>query len=161
MHDTPIDDEAILADLEGLAGGAAPGQQGQPMSGDVVLADPVAQLPKEYVLAGQMIIGMFANKAAPNWPIDAEMQTEWANAFAACANDLAPGGIGNIENWGPWGKLAFASGMVALAGMDMSTMTLRPMHKPDPREQQHQHAARPAEFSTGGQGGGGDFTTAG
>lgn len=161
-HDVNINEDAILSELDQMAAEPPGQQQGTSVSGEVVPAEQPQQIPREYIMAGQMIIGMFANRMAPNWPIDAEMQKDWAESFAACANELAPGGLGNIDNWGPWAKLAFASGMVAVAGLDMQTMTIRPMQKPDPKKQQQQQQARPGEFVTGGQpGGGGEFTTAG
>ena len=61
-----------------------------------------------------------------------DIQQEWAEALAGCLEQLFPGGLANIANWGPWAKLAYASVMWGMCGMDYQTMTIKPLRTPPP-----------------------------
>jgi len=145
MHDVNFDPEAVDAAFGEFEQGAA----AAPAGGQLV---PAAADSDGWIDAARLAAGMLADGIAPNWQITREAREEWAVALAACLEDLAPGGLGNMANWGPWPKLAFASATIALAGFDLSTGKFKPL-KPQPPEQAQAQAARPKApqgFTTGG-----------
>lgn len=93
----------------------------------MVLAEPTES---EWLAMAKMAAQILANSVCPNWGVPPETQMEWAEALAGCLDQLFPGGLANIANWGPWAKLAYASVMWGLCGMDYSTMTLKPLREP-------------------------------
>lgn len=163
-HDVTIDDDGINAALGELAGSG----QSAPLTGQMMPPPgdepPPESTPSEYVMLSKMLAGIIANRVCPNWEVPGDTQTEWAEALAECLNELFPGGLGNIENWGPWAKLAFASGSFAMCGIDMTTMSLKPLHPVDDEEEAGQPPPPPPQqnqFTTAGEPktSSGNFTT--
>lgn len=72
---------------------------------------------------------------ATNWTIPKESGDKFAQALAECADQLMPGGLGNMEAWGPWAKLAFAAGMIVVPNIDMETWRIKPLRPVPPEEE--------------------------
>lgn len=72
---------------------------------------------------------------ATNWTIPKETGDQFAQALAECADQLMPGGLGNMEAWGPWAKLAFAAGMIVVPNIDMETWRIKPLRPVPPEEE--------------------------
>lgn len=126
MHDVTIDDDAIAAGFgEFEAVEEQPRQPGQ--NGGMVLQEPK---PSEWAAMAKMAAEILANQVCPNWNVPPETRKEWADALAACLDQLFPGGLANIANWGPWAKLAYASVMWGLCGVDYENMGLKPLRAP-------------------------------
>lgn len=130
MHDVKIDEDKIFAAM------------------DAVTAAPVARVPAVitqdqggapdldgWLMPCRFAASFLAHKVCPAWGVPEDVQAQWAEALAECANDLMPGGLANIEAWGPWGKLAFASGLWVMAGLDLQTMKLKPLHEVTAQDQ--------------------------
>lgn len=142
-HDVTIDDDAIDQ-------GFAEFEQDQPAKAatGVLLPEPT---PSEWVAIARMAATMLANAVTPNWQVPNDVRDEWAAALAGCLEQLFPGGLANIANWGPWAKLAYASVMWGMCGVDFSTGTLKPLRPPKDGEdgQQQQQAQAAAPVSAG------------
>lgn len=124
MHDVKIDEEGIGAEFDAAAAGVAPGAPGA-----------AGQAPEVLPPAGEawrpvtgLVAGVINAKLCPAWDVPQETRDQWADALGECLEQLMPGGLGNVEAWGPWGKLAFASSMWVLAGFDPETMTIKPRY---------------------------------
>lgn len=138
-HEVTIDDEAVDAGFAEFESDTGPAKSVQ----GVMLPEPTAN---EWKAIAKMAATMLANAVTPNWQVPAETQNEWADALAGCLDQLFPGGLANIANWGPWAKLAYASVMWGLCGIDYSTGMLKPLRVQ--AEGEGQEGA-----GTGGQGG--------
>lgn len=125
MHEVSIDDDAALAAIDEIAGGGpGPAVAG---GGHLVLQEPT---PSEWKQMAKMAAQLLANAVTPNWKVPQDVQDQWADALADCLDQLFPGGLANIANWGPWAKLAYASVMWGLCGVDFATGTLLPPREP-------------------------------
>lgn len=122
LHDVSIDESAIES---GFGEFEAVDEQ-RPAAG-MVLQEPK---PSEWAAMAKMASEILARQVCPNWQVPEETRQEWAEALAACLDQLFPGGLANIANWGPWAKLAYASVMWGMCGIDYSTMTLKPLREP-------------------------------
>lgn len=125
MHDVTIDDAAIdqgFAEFEAVdeKPGAAP------VTG-LAVQD---QAQNEWAPVAKMLSQILTGQVCPNWQVPDDTRQEWADALAGCLDQLFPGGLGNIANWGPWAKLAYSSGLLVMCGVDFSTMTLKPLRAP-------------------------------
>lgn len=142
-----LDAEAIARELPPIPGtpagtpapGAAPtGQAPAALGPDPMHAwGSVAQMAVDILVKGVV---------APNWTIEDPPRKDLIEAVAGVLNDLMPGGLGAVDSWGPYGKLVFACGAVAMANFDASTMTLKPLRKrPAKPKPADQAPARPAD----------------
>lgn len=125
-HDVTIDDDAVDAAFSEFESGA-PGAGAPPGAGQLMPPEPT---PSEWQQIAKMAAQLMANAITPNWDVPAEVQDQWAEAFAGCLDQLFPGGLANIANWGPWAKLAYASVMWGMCGVDLQTGTLKPLRPP-------------------------------
>lgn len=144
MHDVRIDEAGIAAAFDarvlGMAPAAAPGA--------MVQAVPAYEA---WQPVTRLVASVLANKVCPAWEVAPEIQHQWADALGECMEQLMPGGLANIEAWGPWGKLAFASGLWVMAGFDPDTMTIKPRYPvdpDDPDQQQKAPAIRGGSYTT-------------
>jgi hypothetical protein len=64
---------------------------------------------------------------APNWTIEEAHAQIVEDALCDVLDDLLPGGLKNIDQWGPYAKLAFGCGCIALANFDWTTKHLKPL----------------------------------
>ena len=128
MHEVMIDEDAALSAIDELAGGGTVSAPGQPQ-GQLVITEPTLS---EWMQIAKMAAQILAHRVTPNWEVPPEVQQEWAEALAGCLDQLFPGGLANIANWGPWAKLAYASVMWGMCGMDYQTMTMKPLREPQP-----------------------------
>lgn len=128
MHNVEIDLEQIHATFDQYA------DQVETLQGEHIAAgdDAPGAHRSAWAKPARLVAGFLAHQVAPNWSIPESDMDEWADALAHCADQLMPGGMGNVESWGPWGKLFFASVSVALCGLDMETLTIRPLRAPKP-----------------------------
>lgn len=92
--------------------------------------DPEQEAGESWSTAANFIAGFLNAKICPNWEVDEATQQKWADALAVCLEDLFPGGLGGMDNWGPWPKLAFATGTWVMCGIDFQTMKFKPLHPP-------------------------------
>lgn len=115
----------------GFAALAAKAEGAAPAPGTPTPTSPTADEWRMPVMAG---IELFAAQA-PNWTIEGEHKQMVADALTQILNDLWPGGLGNIDQWGPYAKLAFAAGAIALANFDWSTRKLKPLQRPQPEKE--------------------------
>lgn len=130
MHSVEIDHDQIRATFDQYA------DSGAPLEGDHIPAGEEATPHRSaWEKPARLVARMLAHHIAPNWNIPEADQDEWAVAIAECADQLMPGGMGNVESWGPWGKLLFASANVALCGLDFETLTIRPLRAPEPEQE--------------------------
>lgn len=126
-HEVTIDEEKARAVFDELAGGASAGAEGAPVGsggGELVLHEPTEG---EWLQIARMAAGLIAGAVTPNWSVPDNVREDWAQALAGCLDQLFPGGLGNIANWGPWAKLAYASVMWGMCGMDYETFKLKPL----------------------------------
>jgi len=86
-------------------------------------------------------------KVTPNWEVPDTKVQKFADALARVGNKVLPGGIVNVDNWGPWGQLAAAAGACAMCGIDWQTLTLKPLSvDPDTDEE---NTGEPDQTSSG------------
>lgn len=78
---------------------------------------------------------------ATNWTIPKDAGDALANALAECADQLMPGGLGNMDAWGPWAKLAFAAGMVIMPNIDLERGRIKPLQPEPPQEEKAKEPA--------------------
>lgn len=126
-HAVEVDEEAIRAALDEHAApppGVSPDEPPQPTAA-VPAPDPEA-----WRKPCELLASIIAHKGCPNWQVPPDTQQQWAGALAACLGQMWPGGIGNIERWGPWSKLAFASLVWAFAGFDVERFAFKPLAPP-------------------------------
>lgn len=121
MHAVNIDEAAIEAGFNEYA-----------VEGEFIprgAAGPEQPAPEEkpWLAPARMVASIIANGVAPNWEIPADIREDWADALADCADDLMPGGLANIANWGPWARLAFSSGALLMCGIDYEDMKFKPL----------------------------------
>lgn len=126
-HEVTVDESAVDAVFSQFEGEQKQGNAEPGPGNGMVLAEPTES---EWLAMAKMAAQILANSVCPNWSVPPETQMEWAEALAGCLDQLFPGGLANIANWGPWAKLAYASVMWGLCGMDYSTMTLKPLRAP-------------------------------
>lgn len=127
MHNVEIDEATIDAVFDRY-------EQQADVTGEHIPAGDPEPIRSAWEKPARLAARFLANQVAPNWDIQPEDQDEWAQAVAECMDGLMPGGMGNIESWGPWGKLAFATGNIVLCGLDWETMSLKPLHITDDQE---------------------------
>lgn len=138
-HDVTINEDAVSSvfdEFEAVPDSEAPRAPG----GAVALAEPT---PSQWAAMAKMAAEILANQVCPNWEVPPETRQEWADALAACLDQLFPGGLGNIANWGPWAKLAYVSVMWGMCGIDYKTMRMKPLREPiegEAEETGHQDA---------------------
>lgn len=164
LHHVEIDEEAAKLTFAKFgksqeyipAGNQLPPPQGESESIEPPPSEDNWQKPAE--LLAMVING----KLVPAWEVPEEEWQKWAEALSDCLEQLFPGGIGNIDSWGPWAKLAFASGSIAVAGIDFETMTFKPRH-PVEEEAEEVTPGEPAndEVPRPAQGSGGSFVIGG
>ncbi len=110
-----------------------------------------------------MVAQFLAYQGTPAWEVPEEIQQGWAAALSGVLDKMFPGGPAGVENWGPWAVLLMASGKWVLCGIDLRTMTIKPLREqpeeapPVPHEGEGDHSA-PGAVTTGG---GAGFSTGG
>lgn len=139
---TPKVDPDVVAGfdrLESMANdGAAPAAAAAPGTGtDIAVAG------QPWLEEAGVLVEVLANGVAPNWTVTGEGKVMIAAALAKVLNKYMPGGLGMIEQFGPWAELAAAVGVVALGNMDWQQMKLRPL-KPEPEPEPEPPSAPPA-----------------
>lgn len=149
-HDVVVDEPAVLAAIEARAGGDVPAPT------DTPAASPA---PPGWVNESQLAASFLAHKVCPAWDVPIEVQQQWAEALAGCANQLMPGGLANIEKWGPWGKLFFASVTWVMCGFDMEQFGFKPLHIPPAKPAGQARIDDNAEAAAPKQSGGPGFST--
>lgn len=126
MHAVEIDHDQINATFDQYA------ENVETLQGEHIAAgDETGPHRSAWEKPARLAARFLAHQVAPNWNISEQDQDEWAAALAQCADQLMPGGMGNVESWGPWGKLLFASVNVALCGLDFETLSIRPLRAPE------------------------------
>lgn len=126
-HPVPVDEPGALAALDtkgkqDAAPGDSPGDTPKiPDAPDGAPKGEAWRVPCEFAAS------FLAHKITPAWEVDADTQKQWAHALAECADSMMPGGVGNVENWGPWGKLFFATGAWCMCGFDMERFKFKPL----------------------------------
>lgn len=137
QHPVVVDDENIAAAL-GDDDDLAPDDAALADAADEAMAqraagvDPAPDDPNAWRGESRLAASFMAHKIFPNWNIPADIQEGWAEAVRECANDLFPGGLGNVDKWGPWAKLMFASIAWAMVGFDMEKFAFKPLTPPPP-----------------------------
>lgn len=124
QHDVVIDEPAVMAAIEARAEDSPPAITDAPAS---------SPEPAGWVNESQLAASFLANKICPAWEVPVDIQQQWAEALAACANQLMPGGLANVEKWGPWGKLFFVSAAWAMCGFDMERFGFKPLQLAPPK----------------------------
>ena len=133
-HPVQVDEATIASAFdakEAQADAAAP----EAMAAAMPVANPEAWLP-----AARFGASFLAHKFCPAWEVPTVVQEDWAAALAECLDQLMPGGMDNIENWGPWSKLAFASATWAMCGFDMERFGFKPLQQKLPPPEAEQSA---------------------
>lgn len=143
MHDVKIDEAGIAAAFDSRAAGLSIAPGASAPGAMVETAPPVSEA---WQPVTRLIASVMANKVCPAWEVAAEVQHQWADALGECLDQLMPGGLANIDAWGPWGKLAFASGLWVMAGFDMQTMKLKPRFPPDPADMEQEQKQKQANL---------------
>lgn len=126
MHEVRVNEAEIAGAFEAVAEGGTAAAGVAPGAAVVEVAGGGAE---GWRPATRLVASVLALKVCPAWEVPADVQQQWADALAECADQLMPGGLGNIDAWGPWGKLAFASGLWLMAGFDPATLKLKPTHQ--------------------------------
>ena len=151
-HQVEIDRDGIdqaFARFEG-------GEQAGTVEGEHLLPGEGPQPgPNPWQKNSELVAGFLNMKVFPNWEVPEESLQEWADALAECMEEWFPGGIANIDSWPSWAKLLFATGGLAIHGIDMQTMTLKPLHpvpdepQEDPPSPGHVQTPQPTRSSDG------------
>lgn len=155
-HSVQVDEDQAAATFEQHEG--APEVTPEATPGEPAEQPEGAGWGKEAELAASFL----AHKVCPAWQVPAEVQQQWAEALAACADRVMPGGLGNVDSWGPWAQLLFASGAWLMCGLDLQQFTLKPLHPPPEHMDQPPAADQGAEspdMDTRFPRGGGGFST--
>lgn len=132
---------ALNARAAELETGTAPGQPGR-------TADTQPTVDEWRIVVKGLLKA--APQFAPNWTFDTKAATDIdaleviEDAATKILNDLLPGGLGNIDEWGPWGKLAFGCGCLALVNFDWARLRLKPLHR-EPIEHEKEEQTDAAE----------------
>lgn len=121
-----VDPVAAAAALDQLAAAnpdaAVPGE---PVSNAQQLPGEAPNGPEAWRDGARVAVQLAHATMFPAWELSQDNADRLELALAGCLHQLLPGGMGNLEQWGPWGKLAFACGCVALANFDFSAMKLK------------------------------------
>lgn len=126
-HPVVVDEAAALAALDAIAAEAPAVESASPETATLPAIDTNAWQ-NECRLAASFL----AHKICPNWNVPPDVQDQWAVALAECANQLMPGGLANLEKWGPWAKLLFATATWAMVGFDFERFGFKPL-TPQPK----------------------------
>ncbi len=101
------------------------------LTGEYIEAEKEAEKNNAWEDEALLVAMTVFERGVPGWEIPEEKQIMFAKALARVARKHFPGGLPNIENWGPWANLGYATVMCAMAGIDMETMKFKPRKKPD------------------------------
>lgn len=146
MHPVEIDEARLLADLDEIAMRPPPAP-----------APPAAA--SNWRKPCELAVQILMEHGCPEWHVPPDTRAQLVDALIDCAEDVMPGGLVNIEAWGPWGKLAYASAMVLMCGIDGQSMTFKPP-RPRPAEPAPGAPGEPAAVDDGFFDGGNDAAAA-
>ena len=121
MNTLDIDPAALAAEADaavGLQGASFAGSPGEPVPAPAESWAPV--------VAGMMGL---ADVVAPNWELQAEEKSAFADALTPILDQLFPGGFGN-EKWAPYVRLVAVSAGIVLVRLENGQ--LRPLRRPPP-----------------------------
>ena len=124
MNELPVDEADVVAELHQIgqeAAGSSPDKPGHPKPDD----EPQSNVPPPWLREARLIASTLAQRFTPEWDVTDDVKEQWAEAFSEVLNDLMPGGFANIEHWGPYGKLTYATAVWVLCGVDPETLTIR------------------------------------
>src|SRR5689334_21212006 len=102
-----------------------------PIAGEYIPADSGAggwaEVFREFHVAD-----LVHHNVMPAWTIEDRIKEGASAAGAEWLEHLFPGGLGNVDSWGPAAKLGYFMLLAVAANFDISTMSLRPMREPAP-----------------------------
>jgi len=115
---------------------------------------PVAALhgPEDWRAEVDLILSILRG-ALPEWEWPPDQLEVLATGLRELLHRLAPGGLGNLDAWGPWAKIAVGSGMIAMANFDWAARKFRPVRivhhdKASGRNTDSGHGGQPAGQDT-------------
>lgn len=122
-----IDEGRLDRELEACLAGLPP----DPLEGEYIQAGPSVW---EETLRELNAVPALKDMLVPAWRMSPKVQEGISNGGARILDRHFPGGLGNIDSWGPWAQLIGALAMLAFANFDFEHMTFRPMRPPPPPE---------------------------
>lgn len=160
-HAVQVDEETLRASLEADAAIPPPPPPDPGAASSGPPDEPLISNPDAWLTEARLLASFMAHKITPGWGVAPDVQEKWAGSLALCLDRLMPGGLGGVDGWGPWGKLAYASAAWALCGFDMEKFkfkSLYPNQQKPPIEGESSPAADQAPPGTATPGG---FKTSG